>query len=605
MAIVRQIFTSSGSWTPPTGVSSCDVVVVGGGGSGGRQTTPGGGGGAGAVVHQTNVSVTPGTPVTVTVGSGGASRTSNQAGATGSSSAFGSVTAAGGGGGGANGNGSSGASGGGGGSATSSTTRTGGSATAGYAGGSGTGSATASQQRGGGGGGAGAAGGTGVSGASGSGGAGGAGINLSSVVGTDVGVSGWFGGGGGGGKASGGSGGAGGQGGGGAGSLASANATAGTANTGGGGGGIGTGGNSGAGGSGIVIVLYNDTPPPLGGGAPNVVGSPSVIETESDASGNFSITLPPGGTRYVCNLTFGYSGTALQTIGAATGWTILYQGAPVSGEQGYFQMATLISTTSSPTTSFTMPGGSHNRVAGTIWAIDSEIYQYWHTYSSGQENGTTWDSRVGPTVAPTAGTIVFHFQDYQKDASALDTGTDRFPAALNNKTGAYYLNSSQYQRHRAGWVSQASAGTTTAQTWPATTNETDVWAWGLTTLAITKPPASSEPPVAHAGGNQTNKKAGTTVTLDASSSTDSDGTITGYSWAQTAGSPTVTLSGTGAARTFVAPPTLTGTTLTFQVTVTDNDSNTSTGTCTVAILPAPIRIMTASGVKPAFRNMKN
>lgn len=601
MAIVRQVFTSSDSWTPPTGVTTCEVVVVGGGGSGGRQTTPGGGGGGGAVVHQTSVSVTPGMPVTVTVGSGGASRTTSQAGATGSSSAFGSVTAAGGGGGGANGNGSNGASGGGGGSGTSGT-RSGGTATAGYAGGAGTTSSTTSTQRGGGGGGAGATGGTGTSGTSGAGGAGGAGVNLSSVVGTDIGVSGWFGGGGGGGKNTGGSGGAGGQGGGGGGSVGSANAAAGTANTGGGGGGVGTGGNSGAGGSGIVVVLYDDAPPALGGGAPNIVGSPSVVQLES-ASGGFSVALPPGGTRYVFNLTFGINGGTLQTLTPGAGWTVLYQGAPVSGESGYFQCATLVSTTSTPSTTFTITTNT-TRVTGTIWAIDTEIYQYWHTYSYGQEGGTTWDGRAGPTVSPTAGSLVFHFQDYQKDSSALDTGTDKFPSALNAKTSTYYLNATQYQRHRAGWVQQASAGTTTAQTWPASTNETDVWGWTLTTLAITKPPGGL-PPVANAGGNKTSIKAGTTVTLDASASTDSDGTITDYVWAQTAGSPIVTLSGTGATRTFTAPPTLSGTTLTFQVTVTDNDNSTNTDTCTVTMLPAPIRIMTASGIKPAFRKIKN
>lgn len=110
-------------------------------------------------------------------------------------------------------------------------------------------------------------------------------------------------------------------------------------------------------------------------------------------------------------------------------------------------------------------------------------------------------------------------------------------------------------------------------------------------------------PVAEAGNDQTGIVPGQTVLLDASSSTD-DGTIIGYGWVQIAGNPTVTLSGSGATRTFTAPPTLLGTLLTFQVTVTDDDDNTDADTCTVTIIPASIRIMTASGIQPAYRKIK-
>lgn len=68
----EQTFTASGSWTVPSGVASAQVILVGagGGGGGGSQTVAGGGGGGGAVVVK-NLTVTPGTTYTVTIGAGG------------------------------------------------------------------------------------------------------------------------------------------------------------------------------------------------------------------------------------------------------------------------------------------------------------------------------------------------------------------------------------------------------------------------------------------------------------------------------------------------------------------------------------------------------
>jgi hypothetical protein len=79
--------------------------------------------------------------------------------------------------------------------------------------------------------------------------------------------------------------------------------------------------------------------------------------------------------------------------------------------------------------------------------------------------------------------------------------------------------------------------------------------------------AANEPPVAYAGPDQ-DVKAGETVTLDGSGSSDSDGTIESYSWVQTGGQ-SVTLSGASTVRpTFTAPDI--SETLTFELTVTDD-----------------------------------
>jgi len=73
---VSQSFTSSGTFSVPSGITSIDLLVVGaGGGGGGSADNPGsfgggGGGGAGGLVFMPGYPVTPGGTVTVTVGCG-------------------------------------------------------------------------------------------------------------------------------------------------------------------------------------------------------------------------------------------------------------------------------------------------------------------------------------------------------------------------------------------------------------------------------------------------------------------------------------------------------------------------------------------------------
>jgi hypothetical protein len=95
---------------------------------------------------------------------------------------------------------------------------------------------------------------------------------------------------------------------------------------------------------------------------------------------------------------------------------------------------------------------------------------------------------------------------------------------------------------------------------------------------------TNTPPTADAGPDQSNIAAGATVTLDFSGSTDSDGTITTYTVTQTAGS-TVSLSGTGATRTFIAPTAAMPQTLTFSLVVTDNnDTDSEPDTVNIGVL---------------------
>jgi len=82
----KQVFTSSGTFTVPTGVSRVKVTVIGAGGNGGNASgtsacsrAPGGGGGAGGYLID-YIDVTVGGTATVTVGTNAGTRTSSFAG---------------------------------------------------------------------------------------------------------------------------------------------------------------------------------------------------------------------------------------------------------------------------------------------------------------------------------------------------------------------------------------------------------------------------------------------------------------------------------------------------------------------------------------------
>lgn len=111
-------------------------------------------------------------------------------------------------------------------------------------------------------------------------------------------------------------------------------------------------------------------------------------------------------------------------------------------------------------------------------------------------------------------------------------------------------------------------------------------------LAV-RTPQPNVAPTANAGVDQTVEPSAT-VTLGGSGA-DTDGTITGYTWTQTAG-PAVTLSGTGATRTFRAPAVAGGTSLTFSLVVTDNSGASSTADTMTVTVRQPTEFYASGGV---------
>ncbi|OYV24826.1 MAG: hypothetical protein B7W99_00280 [Rhodospirillales bacterium 20-58-10] len=90
-----QVFSSSGNFVVPNGVSIARVRVLGGGAAAGYHSTmPGAGGGAGGEAFGIITGLSVGQPIAVTVGAGGTALTSPGVGNTGGTSSFGSYMSA-------------------------------------------------------------------------------------------------------------------------------------------------------------------------------------------------------------------------------------------------------------------------------------------------------------------------------------------------------------------------------------------------------------------------------------------------------------------------------------------------------------------------------
>ncbi len=78
--IGQVVFTTSGTWVAPAGVTRVSVLAIGGGGAGGAAPRGGGGGGGGGLGYNNTVTVVPGNSYTVVVGARGVGVVANDGG---------------------------------------------------------------------------------------------------------------------------------------------------------------------------------------------------------------------------------------------------------------------------------------------------------------------------------------------------------------------------------------------------------------------------------------------------------------------------------------------------------------------------------------------
>ena len=117
------------------------------------------------------------------------------------------------------------------------------------------------------------------------------------------------------------------------------------------------------------------------------------------------------------------------------------------------------------------------------------------------------------------------------------------------------------------------------------TDALGVTASATVTVTVNAAAVVPGPPSANAGTNQTITLPTNSVSLTGSGS-ETNGTITGYSWKQTAGPSAATIGSASAASTTVSA--LVQGAYTFQLTVTDNSGKTATSTVTVTVNAAVI-----------------
>ena len=123
----------------------------------------------------------------------------------------------------------------------------------------------------------------------------------------------------------------------------------------------------------------------------------------------------------------------------------------------------------------------------------------------------------------------------------------------------------------------------------------------IVTITVNPVAGLNDAPLADAGPAQS-VASGDMVTLDGSLSTDNDGTIASYAWAQLSGTPTVTLAAEDTANaTFTAPTVTANTVLSFTVTATDNEGATADDFVEITVTPASSAV-TISG-KATYDNV--
>lgn len=178
-------------------------------------------------------------------------------------------------------------------------------------------------------------------------------------------------------------------------------------------------------------------------------------------------------------------------------------------------------------------------------------------------------SAAGTSATVTTGTTATTTAANELIYAGFGSGVRTFTPG-SGFTAATTLNTTAGSTERclnAEWKYVTATG---AQSASGTLSSSSVFAGAIATY---KSAASNVPPTANAGPDQ-NVTVSSTVQLDGSGSSDSDGTIASYSWTQISGTSVTLSSSTAVKPTFTAPSS--PATLVFGLTVTDNNGATST-----------------------------
>jgi len=233
----------------------------------------------------------------------------------------------------------------------------------------------------------------------------------------------------------------------------------------------------------------------------------------------------------------------------------------------------------------------YTSTGATVLALNiTNAGKYGLINAAGTGIGSTTNSRqagdrieLSFTVGTTTSNGAWDFYLYRADAT---TATEHLSSVTEN------LGTTNWDRFQFGKNSTT--------TWTGISNFDDIAAASGTTALFGPATASANAaPVANAGPDQTDIDPFDTVTLDGSSSADSDGTVASYSWNQTGGTAVSLVGANTAQPTFVAPATLDGTVLTFNLVVTDNDGATSTAdTVNITVSPHTMWRLDGGGPTP-------
>lgn len=255
------------------------------------------------------------------------------------------------------------------------------------------------------------------------------------------------------------------------------------------------------------------------------------------------------------------------TVTASSGWTLIgstFDTGGGTGAHARYYARSYTGGLAAPT--FTTATNISSAVASVISLTGATVPTSANVTIAAESGAAANLRTAGPVAATASAWLVGSFGSRSGEVWTSSDLTDR-SGGTNGVTGATLY---------VGTTGPVSAGSTMK------TASMSV-ASGVATKMLLFVEPSGTPPVVSAGADQTAAEPYKTVTLAATSSESS------VSWSQLTGT-SVTLSGSGLSRTFTAPGTLDGETLTFRASAT-NGNGTTTDDVAVTVLPVNERVV--------------